>query len=122
MSKTDKDRPPWVRAKDDPNRVASHHYRCEVEYPYGSWWATRMPRHPCDIDERHAGYCHYFERDRSWHSAPPRWFRRHRWYDPEHNDVRMDCVKAIKEYRGSGDTDVMPSIQQHRHGASWDWD
>lgn len=117
MSRTDKDRPPWVRAKDEPSPTEWHYWMCETKFP--RWGLARVQ--PCDIDQRHKGRCQYFERDRAWHSAPPNWFRLHRWYEPERNSVRMDCGRAVKEYRGVSEVDVLPSIEQHRHGASWDW-
>lgn len=118
MSKTDKDRPSWVRAKDEPNPGIWHHYRCETTFSAYKW---RWPALPCDIDTRHQSRCHYYEAQRAWCSAPPNWYRHARWYNPERNNVRMDCLRAMKEYASSGDTDVIVSTSQHRHGASWDW-
>lgn len=117
MSKTDKDRPHWVRAKDEPNSIAWHYWLCDMQWPrYGI-----KRQLPCDIDEPYNGRCRYLEEHQRWHSGPPHWHRRATWYDPQRNAARMDCIKAAKEFNGTGDTDVMPSIEQHRHSASWMW-
>lgn len=134
MSDTDKDKPWWVtvtwwepahiwcehdtasyRSRDkrtcdlpdepDPTRDRprlSGRRRGEV---HCSWWPTR-------------------ERNRFRYKTgnPPRWFVRHVWNGIERVSVRDACLRAIGEYRATGEVDVMPSVRQHRHGAGWLWD
>lgn len=133
MSRTDKDAPWWLNASWMPQ----HSYSC-------TWWGTRAcslpdtpPKRPPiqrrvrrEVDPFVSGYsswmviCHWRPADtRRWKDAvpqPPKWFRDHVWTSAERAAVRDDCRRAEAEHR-AGDVDVIPSVRQHRHGASWLW-
>ena len=53
--------------------------------------------------------------------GPPRWFIEHVWTGRERQAARVACRNAIKEHRGDGSVDTIPTIQQHRHNAQWLW-
>jgi hypothetical protein len=49
----------------------------------------------------------------------PKWFRDHVWTNMIRTKLRSELTRAKQEYNGSGDTDVIPNIDQHHHGAGW---
>ena len=54
-----------------------------------------------------------------FYAHAPKWFRRHIWSGAQRTLVRDQLTRARQEYTGSGDTDVVPSTDQHRHSAAW---
>jgi hypothetical protein len=53
--------------------------------------------------------------------GPPRRFIRDNWTSRERQAARIACVNAVKEHRGDGTVDTVPTVRQHRHGAQWLW-
>lgn len=58
-------------------------------------------------------------RIRNYRSTPPRLFVDLVEKSPTRARVRDDCRRAIAEYRATGQVDVIPPIDQHRHCAAW---
>lgn len=128
VSRTFKDQPWWVTAV----WWGSSHYPGCPNY-IGYWSRNRSPRN-CDLPPepvvRHVGLR---QRECRWEPiyprlgrslyrvTPPRWFIDHIDISPTRSKVRDDCRKAVKEYNGSGEVDVIPPINQHRHCATWLW-
>lgn len=109
MSKTDKDRPSWVRANDNTLLTTEFH-TC------GVW-------RPCTLDDagRSRYGCSRYEVLRGWFTSPPASFINHRWSAPDRNNTRMSLSRFRKEWNGTGDSDEEPPAAQHRHGAAYDW-
>jgi hypothetical protein len=118
MSRTDKDVPYWMRCAQ---YRAVHHWTCSVG------------RKPCTLPEflyrgqawHHRRYtsCYWQGVDevKYWKLSPPKWYRDHRWNNPQRVEVRDRARQMIAEYQGSGMVeDIMPR-EQHRHGATWDY-
>jgi hypothetical protein len=137
VSRTDKHAPYWTWATwYEP----AHALHCR-DYAHRSWHRGCVLT-PCNLPEhpvRHAGrrpnrligMCtwepvwprRYEDALRiTGHNAPPRWFRRHRWFGPERVRERDRLGKLAKEYNANGELDDgdFPN-PQHRHGALWDW-
>lgn len=134
MSRTDKDTPWWVIA-DEWSPV---HYRCDQAIH--SRWITRDDYYNriCDLppEPRIKDY-HSDRRPRrttkgcrwapewpkqrrsfgSW--SVPKWFVNHVWNGPQRREARDDALLATKQYRATGDVDVVIPTEQHRHGAVW---
>lgn len=123
VSRTDKDRPPWVRARDEKAPREWHHWRCETKWPSPYW--TQVP---CDlISERGRSgksRCYLVETLVSWRSGdgPPQWFRDHRWFNPERVRERDGLKSLVKEFNAGYDLDGcdFPNYH-HRNSAKWDW-
>lgn len=123
MSRTDKDRPYWVRVRDKhEKRSESHTHRS---------WRSREEL-ACDIDqhdaqgynERHDGHCGYqldLHKGCRYHSSPPGWLVDHLYHEPMRRDARDVLREAAKEWNGSGDTEREPLSPQNRHDAHWHW-
>ena len=134
MSRTRKDQPWWVRAEwwepehwcQDYGR--SRWYRCRphcdlpaepiVNYlDTAKYQGPRQRRSCCWVPvwppRTDGGY--YYQ------VAPPKWFVNHVSIAPTRRRVRDDCRRAIQEYRATGDVDIIPPIDQHRHCATWLW-
>lgn len=45
----------------------------------------------------------------------------HIYHDPQRTKVRDTCRRAIAEYRGTGEVDVMPPVDQGRNAAGMYW-
>lgn len=131
MSRTDKDEPHWVRGLHSETRTPSHHWDCEASQEHhGAWRRSSTPLRECDLDNPHThGWrhaCSWAPNDRhkyTWTSRPPKDLI-HDYYGSERGYVRDLLHEAIKEYQGSGDTDVDVVNRQHRHtpwGGGW-WD
>ena len=123
MSRTDKTDPWWV--------VAEWWEPCHDQCPE----AGRRVRE-CDLPAepvvRHPGRRYRFGRGCEWvpawpdrirdvRTGPPAWFVDHVWTSRTRARVRDDCRRAVKEYRATGEVDVVPPVDQHRHGAAWLW-
>lgn len=127
MSRTDKDLPYWMLS----NYWEPFHSGCEYatfdrgrecdlpaepvrERPVNFTWRTRI-----------YGCCwvptwdHY---TKPWgRNSCPTWYVRLEFTGPERRRVRDECIEAIKEYRGTGEVDTIPSTTQHRHRARWNY-
>jgi len=130
MSRTDKDTPWWVAAE----LWEPYHYRCEAAR---SGWAGMSRERDCDLPaepiisayrtpRRGLRACLWVpvwapfrNQRRHGQPPPPRWFVDHVWNAPSRRAVRDDCREAAKEYRGTGEIDVVPPTTQHRHCAAW---
>lgn len=129
MSRTDKDQPWWVAAQ----WWEPQHYRC----PNARRWREVRGDRACDLPaEPVVGREAWCRRLRCrwvpiWparrdgrvlvQSAPPRWFVNHIDTAPTRRRVRDDCRRAVQEYRATGEVDVIPPTDQHRHCATWLW-
>lgn len=101
MSRTDKDRPHWVRLNDpDDNRVAHHDH---VDY-----WGNDVK---CDIDVPTVREDKYrIERNCSyeiagvylWNETPPRKMRHYEWFGPARARTRDAMISQAKEYNTYG--------------------
>lgn len=113
MSRTDKDDPIWVRADYFQPR---HHY-----------WCGRSPRYACDLPAaplrrhphttavfRHCGWMPV----RDWRTRPllPAYTG---WQDPQRRVVVNQCRRAVQQYNGSGEVDVVP-VEPTKRRAMWD--
>ena len=120
MSRTDKDRPQWVRAHDDLR--SREHHCCTGAWMYGqaSAWRTQL-YYPCDLDTGPYSRCRRFEATRRYLPGPPRWFTHAEFYGPDRAAVRAASRAALREHNTYGDTDVEVPTEQHRHGGAWAW-
>lgn len=122
MSRTDKDAPWWMHSPGVRERH-SHYWRkptCDlppepasgttVRPIYGTTHCVWYPEWPDDNRRRVL-----------WHSrgCPPAWFIDHVGNAPTRVKVRDTCIQARKEYRATGEVDVMPPTNQHRHCGAW---
>lgn len=125
MSRTDKDMPWHVTA----TWWRPWHVRCEntlYNDSIGSCPTTRacdLPPEPCV-----RGYMYVRTRcswnpvwERHHYPNPPRWYINHVWTARERLASRTECLKAAKEYRGSGEVETVPTTRQNRHCAQWLW-
>lgn len=135
MSDTDKDKPYWVTAE----WWEPVHRNCEYDDRAGRWWPpNRGPRRVCDLPDRPVVTrpervtwrgssrrlgCHWEADDRRHpFSSPPKWYRDHRWNNPQRRQVRDVGRRAVADYRANGGTDVELPTAHHRNGARWDWE
>lgn len=131
MSRTDKDTPYWVTAE----WWEPQHWRCEIA-ARARWWPQDRTVRECDLPDepvvqympwhRHPGRCAWaaVHPRQAWHRVFPHvpdWFVNHVWSAPQRQASRIQCREAMKEWRGSGDTDVVVTVDQARHGARWLW-
>lgn len=56
-----------------------------------------------------------------YYDSPPAWYVNHRWSAPDRLATRVACDRARAEFRATGQVDTIPPVDQHRHGALWDW-
>lgn len=118
MSRTDKDAPLWVQAeKFEPRHTCQWSHRtCDLpaepirQLTMASPWrqGTRCTWWP------DAGRRRVFTG-----SGVPHWYVDHVWNSPQRAQVRDELRQAVKEYRGSGEVDVVPSVAQARNCAKW---
>jgi hypothetical protein len=117
MSRTDKDVPYMVA-----EHYTEHHH-----------WTCATGRTTCTLPDRKDLRSNYYSRrftacwfepkhDRVWwRYAAPKWYRDHRWNNPQRVKVRDIAQKTIAEYRAMGEAeDTMPR-DQHRHAATWEY-
>ncbi len=130
MSDTTKDKPWWVLS----TWWEPEHRHCPHDARTGRWWPPlRGARRVCDLPPapvvqrpptitRSTG-CIWWPVDRRHpFTSPPKWFRDHRWANPQRVAVRDLGRRAAAEYRAGGPVDVELPATQHRHGARWDWE
>lgn len=137
MSRTDKDKPHWVRAEW---YVPVHTY-CQFDDQRFGWF--RFPDGPreCDLPEdpvyrnprgprgwlvRTSWNCTWeaewpWKRRYRWTRAPRRVERRLGWYGPDRRRVRDECRVALQEYRGSGDVEIAVTTAHHHHCSIKGW-
>ncbi|MBF9133351.1 hypothetical protein I0C86_30975 [Plantactinospora sp. S1510] len=129
MSDTDKTKPLWVRA----TWYEPHHLcRQRAGTRWGRQYDCDLPSEPVrqrpDGRRRARPRCRWepiWDRPgvRWWHTGRPQeWFIRERFTAPDRLRARLDCLRAIKEYQGSGEVAVIPPTTQQRHQARWLWD
>jgi hypothetical protein len=131
MSRTDKDRPAWLRSTWwEPD-----HYRCQHSWlARGSGRTTR----DCDLPERPVlerpvrATWRTTSRTCSWvpchdyyygyqPGGVPTWYVRLEFTGPDRRRVRDELTRARQEHRATGEVDAVPSTTQHRHMARWSW-
>lgn len=123
MSRTDKDRPYWVRLNDSSeNRVADH-----THHPYGGWWNPGgrwfAEEYVCDIDKPMTGHyeidrkrnCDYRLANYRWYDEPTKRDRREEYYAPLRHEERDTLDKAVKQYNATGEVDDIYLPESHRH-------
>ena len=133
MSRTDKDKPWWVRATW---MVPSHSNYCP-HYEHGNRFhpkiACNLPAVP--VLKPPAGYIRrwppvpqctwepeYPHRDRYRYTRLPTKRDKHfDWWGPARARDRDAAVKARKQYLGSGDVDEPKVMPQHRHCSIKGW-
>ena len=127
MSRTDKDAPDWA----DATWWEPSHYHC-AEARHGHWHRG-FPFRECDLPARpvrsrpnffvRQSSCIWVpvSRRRSPYSQPPGWFVNHQGTARARVRERTECGIARQEYRATGSVDIDPNVDQHRHGATWDW-
>ena len=123
MSRTDKDDPWWLTATGVEERHLHLRHGCNLPPKPDA----NKPLRPVSWHRGYTTACYWYptyddKRNRViWHSRSgvPKWFINHVSTAPTRVKVRDDCIKAKKEYRGSGEVDTMPPITQHRHCAAW---
>jgi len=127
MSRTDKDRPYWVRVNDETEARTEFHYHhrryrgdpyegeyeCEIDNPVDD--STVMWKRRCGY---YLGYRHHIC------EIPPGAVREG-YNAPLRNDERMALRNAVKDYNTFGEVDEDMYLQeQHRHacygGGYWD--
>lgn len=138
MSRTDKDLPYWARATWwEPHHNRNCVNRVETG---GRRWSPKSDRSwQCDLPPEPVlrGYARRYKPGmgctwepcwdwqlRNWepcYSHPPKSYVDHVWNNMVRRWVRDSCRQAAKEYRATGEVDVIPPIDQHRHCAGWSW-
>lgn len=132
MSKTDKDRPDWVRENDNLEPIREEFHTCGR-----SWRAQRIERE-CDIDQPSTGSswwryknCGYFLSYHRWSTRNvPKWFVDHTWNNVERVRERDTLREMTKEFNANfgrygvrgDDADLDFPNFQHRHRSRWYWD
>lgn len=113
MSKTDKDRPLWVRANDTSlKRVPYHDHLdrwgnvvdCDIEMPTVYNDAYR--------GLRQCGYDIYQD---SWLDTPSRKVRHYEWFGPVRAKMRDSLRAQVREYNTYGEVDDAIFIGDHRN-------
>lgn len=127
MSRTDNTDPLWVRAEWweprhflCPRTCVSRWYR-DCDLP-----DEPVRQHPQLVTHRagdpHCRWLPCWTESWSWAKrGAPFWSWQPIYTGPERRRVRDQCRKAMQEYRGSGEVDIIPSTTQHRHVAAWDY-
>lgn len=138
MSRTDKDRPYWLRSIWwEPD-----HYRCQYSW-YARWRGTCGIEYDCDLPDRPVFerpiVSRWRNRDRTltgprcvWvpchdyyygyqPGGVPTWYVRLEYTGPARRRVRDELTRARQEYRATGEIDTIVSTTQHRHMARWTW-
>lgn len=123
MSRTVKDQPLWVRAE----WWKPWHY-CDVHRSQ-RWGAVECDLPPEPVVRRTLFWlwepttCFWMPDDSRLRNlntpTPPKGFRDHVWTNKQRRLVRDQLRRAAQDWNGSGDTDVEPSVAQHRHCAGW---
>ena len=122
MSRTDKDRPQWVRSLDptEDRYVVHHHTR---------WVSGRgIVMVECDLSDTRRPEpwrnCAYYARGSSWYT-PPSDLVSGVWWRPERMRQRSKLREIAKEYNGRDDEgddfDADFDNYQHRHNVQWLW-
>ena len=116
MSRTDKDRPEWVRSAD-PTVASVVEHRC---FPRSSWIAQIVE---CDLGTGRGASCRRYEAssERNLDTCVPDWFIRADWTGPDRCRLRMAARAAVTDFRANGDTAVDLPTDQHRHRSVWSW-
>lgn len=137
MSRTDKDTPYWA----DAEYWQPYHYRCGNSYYTFFGVVSTFKERECDLPPEPIvrRYNHWFrsgyrccmwepvwvrhdEHGRNRHySNPPKPYVDHVWNNMTRVRVRDTCIEAGKQYRATGEVDIIPPIDQHRHCARWLW-
>lgn len=117
MSRTDKDRPYWVRQNDPTeDRVEYHNHVAPRWRTMYAWDGTCHVDEPITRENRRSFSCGYYLRDR-YHWTPKREDRRLYYYKPLRSRERDTLGKAAKQYNAGYEVDeniVLP--EAHRHG------
>lgn len=110
------------------------HYMVAEHYTEHHHWTCSTGRAPCTLPDRKKIRDNYYSRrftycwlepkhDRIWwHASCPKWFRDHRWNNPQRVKVRDIGRKIVAEYNAGGYDEVteVPTAQHH-HGATWEY-
>lgn len=123
MSRTDKDRPYWVKTNDPTlDRDVDHYHHPRWRAPNDDGVCDLGPT-PQARKERWSRSCSYslpFHEAR-WHTAPPGWYVNHVFHAPERVRTRDVLREAAKEWNATHATDLEPEERQARHSARGMW-
>lgn len=135
MSRTDKDVPmhievTWWR----PWHVSTDEATCEHAHANYSTGPGGRPNRACDLpaapvvgrysEEFHRGGCWWTPvHVRAHYPNPDHGAINLVWTSSERAAARVDCRNALKEYRGSGDVETLPTVRQNRYCSTkkWPW-
>lgn len=132
MSRTDNTTPFWVRCEwyEPVHGCWQHHSRlwsggriadCDLPTePVRHGRRVSLWRHP-ELTTRCAWEPIWTYDERHPHGAAPKWYRDHVWTNTQRTLLRAQLGHARQEWNGSGDTEVEPSVGQHRHSAAWSY-
>lgn len=133
MSRTDKDRPYWVRVNDETEARTPYHYHHGSRFYNGGYKVNAEDEDGyCTIDDKRTGQpgewrlpCGYYLGYRRHVCEIPPGAEREGYYAPLRNDERMALRNAVKDYNTFGEVDEDMYLQeQHRHatygGGYWD--
>ena len=124
MSKTFATHPYWVRVLHDKSKTDVSHSCVEFLVDYDRRWTRYAPTEPCDVDTGPNTLCRrYFTNIvHDIHTSVPSWFIDHHWTSLDRTRARDECRDAMRDYNTYGETDIVPTTDNHRHDAlSW-WD
>lgn len=136
MSRTDKDRPYWVRVQDEsePRQAHHEHQRFGRVSHTLSGKIIEVADH-CTIDEPTRGngpYGYNWEKPCTYHLSwaysyynVDRYRRRAMYWGPLRMDESMTLRKAVKQYNSTGEVDDDFFLQENHHhscygGGYWD--
>lgn len=136
MSRTDKDKPWWVRT----NWYVAAHEKCPFDsYRRDAYWSRSRE---CDLppDPLRSNFAQGYQP--RWIRRPaactwePEWPRRDRynftrppsredkhlgWWGPDRRDVRDLMIEARKQYHGNREVEILEPVQHHRHTSKKGW-
>jgi hypothetical protein len=134
MSRTDKDRPWWIRSE----WYEPVHYNCMYYQGYQTCDRSRvcdLPPEPVrgNFSYPSAGHrygpraqCIWYpmwpRRVRYNYTRPPTRVDKHLgWWGPDRRDVRDLMIKARKQYRGYREVEILEPVRHHRHAGKAGW-
>lgn len=138
MSRTDNTDPYWVTSL----WWTPTHFRCQYSIGdhFGYSWLKRsrdcdLPPYPIVSRDRprfsrwrNDLHCIWepqwprFPRRYKHTISVPKWFRDHRWFNPERVRVRDSALDMIKDYRANGHIEMEFQNFDHHNSGQWDWD
>ena len=123
MSKTNRTDPYWVRAKNNASSTEVSHSCVEFTLDHDRRWMRYAPTEHCDVDTGPKTLCcRYFTSNiHDMPTSAPSWFIDHLWTSLDRTRARDECRDAMRDYNAYGETDLIPTTDNHRHDAMWRW-